>query len=161
MTLQRHGFSAAKIARDLNWTFIFNEGLCLKKWSKFSESALLRKNRTSSFLQFLASHGEVGKRMLEIFLNFILFIYFFCCCCCSPQMTGQIGLHASNLLVYIGSTILKLLPQIISRFFLEEVKARDQIFITGLDSPWAIDQAPVVQRPDNFIRWIRHSSASI
>ena len=29
---------------------------------------------------------------------------------------------------------------------------------TGLDS--TKDQAPVVQRPDNFIRWIRHSSAS-
>ena len=50
MTLQRHGFSAAKMARDLNWTFIFNEDLCLKKWSKFSDSESLRKNRTSSLL---------------------------------------------------------------------------------------------------------------
>ena len=25
---------------------------------------------------------------------------------------------------------------------------------------WLTVQAPVVQRPDNFIRWIRHSSAS-
>ena len=54
--------------------------------------------------------------MLEVFFNLILSI-------CSPQMTGQIGIHVFQ------PSHLQLFPEIISRFFLEEVKAKDQIFM--------------------------------